>query len=136
MHLDQPVVVGGGAVDDDEDEVVVVVDLRPLAEVLRVLDRQRVEPEDVAEDLEVARLRLVEVEPEEAAAREQLLDRLAAELNLAAALLVEDVADRPVLSRPGRRAPASVVLHAAIVLGCQDAGKLWRVTVEIRYCPV
>ena len=53
MHLDQPVVVGDGAVDDEEDEVVVVVDLRALAEVLRVLDRQRVELEDVAEDLEV-----------------------------------------------------------------------------------
>ena len=86
MHLDQAVVVRRGAVDDDEDEVVVVVDLRALAEVLGVLDRERVELEDVAEDLEVARVGLVEVEPEEAAVGEQLLDRLAAELDLAAAL--------------------------------------------------
>ena len=54
MHLDEPVVVGRGAVDDEEDEVVVVVDLGALPEVLGVLDRERMELEDVAEDLEVA----------------------------------------------------------------------------------
>ena len=50
MHLDQPVVVGRGAVDDDEDEVVVFVELGALVEVLRVLDGERMELEDVAED--------------------------------------------------------------------------------------
>ena len=94
VHLDEPVVVGDGAVDDEEDEVVVVVDLRALAEVLGVLDRERVELEDVAEDLEVVAVGLVEVEPEELPAREQLLDGLAAEVHLAAALVVDDVADR------------------------------------------
>jgi len=49
VHLDEPVVVRGGAVDDDEDEVVVLVDLRTLPEVLRVLDRQRVVAERLAE---------------------------------------------------------------------------------------
>jgi hypothetical protein len=43
--------------------VVVVLDLRPLVEMLRVLDRERVEPEDLAQDFEVVRVRLVEVEP-------------------------------------------------------------------------
>ena len=77
MHLDEPVVVGRGTVDDDEDEVVVVVDLRPLAELLGVLDGQRVELEDVAEDLEVLVVRLVEVEPEELVVCEQPLGGLA-----------------------------------------------------------
>ena len=65
MHLDEAVLVGDGAVDDEEDVVAVVVDLRALAEVLGVLDRERVELEDVAEDLEVLRVGLVEIEPEE-----------------------------------------------------------------------
>ena len=93
VDLDEPVVVRDGAVDDEEDEVVVVVDLRPLAELLGVLDRERVELEDVAQDLEVAGLRFVEVEPEELAAREQPLDRLAAELHPAAARLVDHMAE-------------------------------------------
>jgi len=70
VHLDQPVLVGDGAVDDEEDEVLVVVELRPLPEVLRVLDRERMEPEHVAQDPEALLLRPVEVDPEEAAARE------------------------------------------------------------------
>ena len=97
VHLDEPVVVRDGAVDDEEDEVVVVVDLGPLAELLGVLDRERVELEDVAEDLEVLVVRAVEVEPEEPLAGKQLLDGLPAELHLAAALVMEHVADR----RPG-----------------------------------
>ena len=48
MHLDQAVVVRVGAVDDEEDEVVVLVELGALPEVLGVLDRQRMEAEDVA----------------------------------------------------------------------------------------
>ena len=40
--------------------------------MLGVLDRERMELEDVAEDLEVVGVRLVEVEPEELAAGEQL----------------------------------------------------------------
>jgi hypothetical protein len=52
---------------------------------------KRVEPEDVAQDLEVARLRLGQVEPEEAAAGEQPLDRFAAEVHLPAAAVLDDL---------------------------------------------
>ena len=82
MHLDETVLVRRGAVDDEEDEVVVLVELGPLAEVLRVLDRERMELEDVSQDLEVVGLGLIKVEPEEAAGREQFLDRLAAKMRL------------------------------------------------------
>ena len=51
------VLVGVGAVDDEEGEVVVVVDLGALAEVLRVLDGEGMEPEHLAQHLEVARRR-------------------------------------------------------------------------------
>ena len=53
MHLDQPVLVGDGAVHDKEDEVVVVVELRTLAEVLRILQGERMELEDIAQYSEV-----------------------------------------------------------------------------------
>ena len=53
VHLDETVVVGNCAVDDEEDVVVVVVDLGALSELLGVLDGERVELEDVAEDLVV-----------------------------------------------------------------------------------
>src|SRR5262249_38714853 len=86
VHLDEPVLVGCRAVDDDEDEVVVLVDLGPLAKALRVLDGEWVELEDVAQDLEVARLRLREIEPEELAAGKELLDLAAFEMHLAAAV--------------------------------------------------
>ena len=68
VHLDEPVLVlvARGAEHDEEDVAVVVVDLRPLAEPPRVLERQRVEAELLAQDLEVGRLRRVDVEPEEA----------------------------------------------------------------------
>jgi hypothetical protein len=74
MHLDQPVVVGAGAVDDDEDEVVIAVDFRSLVELLRVFERERVELEDLAQDVEVVCSRMSEVEPEEAAACKQALE--------------------------------------------------------------
>ena len=102
VHLDQPVLVGDGAVDDEEDEVVVVVDLRALVEMLRVFDRQGVEPEDVPQDLEVVRPGPVEIEPEEAAAREQLRDRLTVEVDSPIAAFVTHVADRRDQAR-GRR---------------------------------
>ena len=53
VHLDQPVLIGDGAVDDQEDEVVVVVELRTLAEVLRILQGERMEVEDIAQYSEV-----------------------------------------------------------------------------------
>jgi hypothetical protein len=50
VHLDQLILVGHGAIDDQEDEVVVFLELRPLAEVLRVLEGERMELEDIAQD--------------------------------------------------------------------------------------
>ena len=70
VHLDQAVLVARGAVDDEEDVVAVFVELGPLAEVLGVLDRERMELEDISQDLEVVGLGLMKVEPEEAAGRE------------------------------------------------------------------
>jgi hypothetical protein len=93
MHLDQPVVVGAGAVDDDEDEVVIAVDFRSLVELLRVFERERVELEDLAQDAEVVCSRMSEVEPEEAAACKQALDRSAVEGDDPAALIVNDLAN-------------------------------------------
>jgi hypothetical protein len=91
MHLDQPVVVWRRAIDNEEDEVVVLVELRPLAELLRVLDRERMKFEDIAKDLKVRLARLIEVEPKEAVIREQLLDGVDIEADLATALIIDDV---------------------------------------------
>jgi hypothetical protein len=76
VHLDEPVLVGGRsrAVEHEEGEVVVVLELRALAEVLRILEREWMEPEDVAQKLEVIFGRIVQVEPEELAARQARLD--------------------------------------------------------------
>src|SRR5207253_2540923 len=100
MHLDQPVAVVGRAVDDDEDEVVVALDLRPLVELLGVLDGKRMKLEGVAKDLEVVRIRLIEVEPEETTAGKQPLDRLTSELHLGAATMLNHMTRRhPAASR-------------------------------------
>src|SRR4029450_8168681 len=95
VHFDKTVIVGDGSVDNEENEVVVVVELRALPELLRVLNGERVELEDLAEDLEVLMLRLIKIEPEESLACQQLLDRLPAELHLFRALVLEDMAHRP-----------------------------------------
>ena len=44
--------------DDQEDEVVIVLELRPLPEVLRILECERMELEDITEDGEVFLARL------------------------------------------------------------------------------
>ncbi len=49
VQLHEARAVGKGTVDNEEGEVVELVDLGPLPEVLRVLDRQGVEPEGVAQ---------------------------------------------------------------------------------------
>ena len=92
VHLDEAVDVGRrrGAVDDEEDEVAVVLELRALAELLRVLERERMETEDVAEKREVVRPGVLEVEPEELAAREPRLDRRAVDLRVLLAVAVEE----------------------------------------------
>jgi len=53
------------AVEDHEDVVLEVVELRPLAELLRVLDGERVDPEQLGDQLDVLMARRDEVEPEE-----------------------------------------------------------------------
>ena len=55
---------------------------------------ERVELEDLAQDAEVVSRRVAKVEPEEAAACEQALDRLAVELHHPAALVVNDLTSR------------------------------------------
>ena len=91
VHLDEAVRVGRGRgpVDDEEDEVVVLLQLRPLAELLGVLERERVEAEDVAQELEVVRLGVLEVEPEEISAREPRLDRGPVDLRVLVGVEVE-----------------------------------------------
>jgi hypothetical protein len=90
VHLDQAVIVGNSAVDDDEYEVVVLVELCSLLEFFGVLDGERVELEDVAEDCVVVLVWLVEVEPEEPVAGEELLGVLAVEVQLLVAAVVND----------------------------------------------
>jgi hypothetical protein len=51
-----------------------------------------VESEDVAQDLEVLPLRLLEVEPEEAAAREELRHPLAVELEVVTLSILDNLA--------------------------------------------
>src|SRR5581483_3413399 len=94
VHFDQSVVVGSSAIDNDEDEVVVDIDLRPLIELLGILDRKRMELEDIAKNAEVLSARTVQVEPEEIVALEETLDRFAVEHHLAAAAAVNDLACR------------------------------------------
>ena len=80
VHLDEAVVVGDGAVDDDEDEVVIFVEFGALAELFRVLDGERVELEDVAEDRVVGLVWLVDVDPEERVSSEKFVDVLTIEV--------------------------------------------------------
>jgi hypothetical protein len=106
VNLDEAVVVRSGTADDQEDEIVVVVELRPLPELLRILDRQRVESEHLPENVEVIMVGLVEVEPEELIPSKQLLDRLPAELHLPAAVVAKDMANRR---------PRPIRLHAPTI---------------------
>ena len=62
---------------DEEHVLAEVVQLRPLAALQRVLQRQRVEPEDVFEFGDLLLARVGEVEPEVLVALQQLGDRVA-----------------------------------------------------------
>ena len=64
-------------VEDEEHVVAVVVELRPLAELDRVLERDGVQAEDLADRLQVLGGRLGQVEPEELVALVQLGQPLA-----------------------------------------------------------
>src|SRR3954454_3661638 len=68
-----------GAVEDDQQAVVVVVDLRPLAELARVLDRERRQVEQPPELDDLLVRRRLEVEPEELAALAQRADLVGVE---------------------------------------------------------
>jgi hypothetical protein len=90
-------------VEDEEVEVLVGLDLRPLAEVLRVLHGERVEAEHVAEDFEILLGGTVEVEPEEVAGLEPRLDLGPLDRDLGVAVSVEEVARHvasPVIRTP------------------------------------
>ena len=93
VHLDEPVrvVVARRAEHDEEDVAVVVVDLRPLAEAPRVLERERVEAELLPQDLEVGCLGGVDVEPEEASLGEQLPHPVALEGQPVPGVAVDEV---------------------------------------------
>jgi hypothetical protein len=91
VHLDEPVRVRRRPVHDHEDEVVVVVDLGALMELLRGVQRQRVEPERFREDRVVGGAWPVQVEPEEAASREQPFGRLLRQREVLGAVLLDGV---------------------------------------------
>ncbi len=105
VQLDEPILVRrrSDAVEDEEVEVVVRLDLRALPEVLGVLDGQRVEPEHLAQELEIGRGRAVEVEPEEVAVLEPSFDLGVLDDRLRVAVAVEEVARHvgiPVIRTP------------------------------------
>ena len=64
-----------GAVEDEEDVVVVVVELRALAEVLGVLERERVKAEQLLQLIELVAVGRGQVEPEEVVAVQVIADR-------------------------------------------------------------
>jgi hypothetical protein len=66
--------------DDEEDVAVVLVDLRALTKAPRVLERERMKAELVTQDLEIARPRVMQIEPEELSGGEQLVHPVALEV--------------------------------------------------------
>ena len=62
--------------EDDQHLLAVAVELRPLSEVLHVLQRERMPAEAPRESVELFVGRIDEVEPEELVARDQRVDRL------------------------------------------------------------
>jgi hypothetical protein len=94
VHFDEAVLARRCAIDDDEDEVVVLVELRSLGELFGVFDREWMKLEDVSQDLKVIVCRLVEIEPEEIAGREQPFGRVAVEADLVVVLCPDDVTHR------------------------------------------
>jgi hypothetical protein len=95
VHVDLGgLAVGAHAVEDQQRGLAVVVELGPLPELQRVLQRQRVHAEALAEVADLLRAGIVEVQPEEVIARQQLPE----------SVVVERVAD----------------VHRAIVAAVQD----------------
>src|SRR5436190_22983445 len=73
-------VFGERSVEDEEDVIPVVVELWSLAELLGVLERERVKAEDVAQAFELLGCRRGQVEPEEVVAVEVGTDPLLVDL--------------------------------------------------------
>src|SRR5439155_13291196 len=69
-----PIAFEPGAVEDDEGVFPEVLELRPLTELAVVLDRQRMEAEDLPQRNQVVLGRILEVEPEEFVAPQQVVD--------------------------------------------------------------
>ena len=86
--------------------------------MLGVLDRERVKLEDIAEDIEVVGVGLVEIEPEELPARLELLDGFATEVDLFAALIMNDVADR----RPAAYCTGTALVRRRFLDGLRSCG--------------
>ena len=61
-------------VEDEEDVIAVVVELGALAEVVGVLQRERVEAEDLAQLCQLIGVGVVEVQPEEVVAPHVVAD--------------------------------------------------------------
>jgi NTP pyrophosphatase (non-canonical NTP hydrolase) len=116
VHLHEPIFIGSSAVDDEEHKVVIVVELRALAEVLRVLQCEWMEMEDITKNREIPVRRLVKIDPEEFVSCEQSFRALGTQMKLADLFGMDDVAGR------GRRDSAlagvigltNVVFHGAI----------------------
>ncbi len=66
VHLDEPVLIGrrSRSVEDEEDEVAVLLHLGALTELLRILERQRMEAKDLPQERHLTLVGLQEVEPE------------------------------------------------------------------------
>jgi hypothetical protein len=65
--------------------------LETLVKGFRVLDRERMEFEAVAQDLEIRDFGAIQVEPKELVAREETLDHFATEVDPAAVILADYV---------------------------------------------
>jgi hypothetical protein len=86
VHLDHRVAHRVGPEEHDRDEVVVVLDLRPLAELGRVLEGDRVDGEHVAQQRDRLLAGVVQVQPEDVVVVQRLLDVIRLEVVVGAAV--------------------------------------------------
>ena len=110
LHLLRVVVVACGPQDDQAHVAVVLFDLRPHVKVLRVLNRQLVQPEGLLDLGQLSLLRLEQPEPDEpalGAPGSGLLQRDRPLLLPAAVLVVSTINDHRVGSLPWRASARS-----------------------------
>ena len=86
VHLGERLVQAERAVGDEVDEILVVLDLRALVELLGVLDGQRVDLEDVAQQGDGLRTGVGQVQPEQRVVLQGAFDGRAGRLVLDAVL--------------------------------------------------